>query len=225
MTSMTRLLVTAFLLAATPLVASANSGTTASTAQDLMTDLPEANDRSTLQLIGRIEAPEGYDSISKSSSLSTPKPLTQMTLQEVLDFQRLMLRKGASSTAIGRYQFIRGTLAGMIKLHDLDRNALFDRTMQDNLARLIMEDCGFYDEDVSDTKVGNCLARTWAALPVLSGKKRGKSYYHGQGGNRARVSANVVLAALDDRFLIEEENLRLEPGAKQKPVNRASPAL
>lgn len=222
MTSITRLLVTAFLLAATPLVASANSGPAL---PEAMTDLPEANDRPTLLLIGRIEAPEGYDSISKSSSLTTPKPLTQMTLQEVLDFQRLMRRKGASSTAIGRYQFIRGTLAGMIELHDLDRNALFDRTMQDNLARLIMEDCGFYDEDVSDTRVGNCLARTWAALPVLSGKKRGKSYYHGQGGNRARVSANTVLATLDDRFLIEEENLRQERGAGQKPVHRASPAL
>lgn len=222
MTSITRLLVTAFLLAATPLVASANSGPAL---PEAMTDLPEANDRPTLLLIGRIEAPEGYDSISKSSSLTTPKPLTQMTLQEVLDFQRLMRRKGASSTAIGRYQFIRGTLAGMIELHDLDRNALFDRTMQDNLARLIMEDCGFYDEDVSDTKVGNCLARTWAALPVLSGKKRGKSYYHGQGGNRARVSANIVLAALDDRFLIIQENPTRKPGEAHKPVHRASPAL
>lgn len=217
-----RLLATAFLLAAIPLVASANSGPVL---PEAVTDLPEANDNPTLQLIGRVEAPDGYDTVSKSSSLRPSKPLTQMTLQEILDFQRQMLRKGAASSAIGRYQFVRDTLEAMIDLHHLPRTALFDRNMQDNLARLKMEDCGFYDEGVSDTKVGNCLARTWAALPVLSGKKRGKSFYHGQGGNKARVSAVTVLAALDDRFLLPDPKPAIQNGRIQEAVQKRSPAL
>lgn len=161
------------------------------------------NDRPMLLLIGAVEAAEGYGSISNSSPISPAKPVTQMTIQEVLQFQEEMRNSGAASTAMGRYQFIQGTLAELVIENRVDPLDLFDRRMQDYLARMKMKDCGFYNESDSVAEVGNCLARVWAALPVLTGEKKGKSYYHGIAGNRALVDTSTVKVVLGDRFETE----------------------
>ncbi|MCE6959564.1 hypothetical protein LAZ40_10905 [Cereibacter sphaeroides] len=189
-----RTLLATLVLAVLPMTAPASTGRDINAAQ-----IP-INDRPMLILLGRVEGPDGYNTISYSSDMSLTKPLTQMTLQEVLDFQDRMVRNGAASSAIGKYQFIRDTLAELIEIHDLDPTIHFDRRMQDYLARIKMQDCGFYDPKLSDIEVGNCLARTWAALPVLTGSKRGRSYYHGTAGNKSRVSLDTMLAVLENRF-------------------------
>lgn len=72
--------------------------------------------------------------------------------------------------------------------------------MQDRLARMEMERCGFYDPHTSITELGNCLAATWAALPLLSGQQRGKSRYASTGINGARTTPEIVEAVLKARF-------------------------
>lgn len=161
------------------------------------------NDRPMLLLIGGVEAAEGYGSISNSSPIRPARPVTQMTIQEVLQFQEEMRASGAASTAMGRYQFIQDTLAELVIANRVDPLDLFDRRMQDYLARMKMKDCGFYSEKDSVEEVGNCLARVWAALPVLTGEKKGKSYYHGIAGNRSLVDVSTVSEVLGERFETE----------------------
>lgn len=119
-----------------------------------------------------------------------------MTIREVVEFQGAMRRAGAASTAVGKYQFIRKTLIGAVEESGLSYDALFDKSAQDHLARILMKRCGFYDARKTIAPVGNCLARSWAALPVLTGDKAGQSYY----GTRIKTNRTVVISLLEARF-------------------------
>lgn len=156
-------------------------------------------DRPFLELLGFLEGPQGYNDITGFTNLRPVRPVSQMTIQEVLDFQMMLRQKGAKSSAMGRYQFIYKTLDYLVKLHDMDTNQLFDKRMQDHLARLEMARCGFYDRTLDVREVGDCLAHTWAALPLLTGKNRGKSRYVETGINSARTSPEVMEAILRAR--------------------------
>ncbi|MFG6573519.1 hypothetical protein ACGYLO_18145 [Sulfitobacter sp. 1A13353] len=156
-------------------------------------------DRPFLELLGYLEGPQGYNDITGFTNLRPVRPVSQMTIQEVLEFQMMLRQKGAKSSAMGRYQFIYKTLDYLVKLHDMDTNQLFDKRMQDHLARLEMARCGFYDRTLDVREVGDCLAHTWAALPLLSGKNRGKSRYVETGINSARTSPEVMEAILRAR--------------------------
>lgn len=156
-------------------------------------------DRPFLELLGYLEGPKGYNDITGFTDLRPVRPVSQMTIREVLDFQMLLRQKGAKSSAMGRYQFIYKTLDYLVKLHDMDTNQLFDKRMQDHLARLEMARCGFYDRTLDVREVGDCLAHTWAALPLLTGKNRGKSRYVETGINSARTSPEVMEAILRAR--------------------------
>ena len=63
-----------------------------------------------LDFIGRYEAPGGYDQAHAAVPESPPRPLTAMTIREVLAWQK-RIRPRAVSTAAGRYQVIHDTLA------------------------------------------------------------------------------------------------------------------
>ncbi len=162
--------------------------------------MAHVQDKPFLDLLGSIEGPDGYNDIVTGATSQPEKPLTRMTVQEVLDYQELLQAQGSASTAVGRYQFIRKTLSYMVAKYDIDRNRLFDSHLQDSLARQMMRNCKFYDSGVPAEQVGNCLARAWAALPVLSGEKTGESHYEGVAGNKARTSREEVYAALSKRF-------------------------
>lgn len=157
-------------------------------------------DRPFMELVGFIEAPDGYDDITGFTDRKPVKNVTEMTIAEVLDFQRMLRQQGAQSSAMGRFQFVYKTLDYVTKKHRIDRNSLFDEAMQDRLARMEMERCGFYDPEADIHELGNCLAATWAALPVLTGKQRGKSRYASTGINGARTTPEIVEAVLRARF-------------------------
>ncbi len=158
------------------------------------------NDRPILDLLGDIEGPDGYGDITGHANIAPDRPITEMTIEEVLQYQKQVIQSGAASSAMGRYQFIRKTLAAMVERHGLDGDQPFDARTQDFLARRMLAGCGFYSPEVSETAIGNCLARTWAALPMISGKKAGRSYYHGQAGNAAKTTSGEVLKVLERRF-------------------------
>lgn len=138
------------------------------------------------------EATSDYDRYYAGIRTSPPRPLTQMTVGEVMAWQASL--RGVRSTAVGAYQIIKGTLRDLVRDHNINRNALFDRTMQDRLADLLLADCE--DRRGSITAYGNCIAQIWAAFPLLSGPNQGRSAYHGIAGNRALTTPQNVVALL-----------------------------
>lgn len=158
------------------------------------------NDGPFLELMGRVEGPEGFSQVTLATRIQPPRPIVEMTIAEVLEFQRRIRASGARSSAVGRFQFIHVTLNDMIRSRGIDTRLPFDAVTQTALARMQMQACGFYEPIAVDTQVANCLARVWAALPVVSGPRAGRSHYHGTAGNRALVSPEAVMDALARRF-------------------------
>lgn len=153
-----------------------------------------------LSLIGSVEAPQGYDQVWGGISRSDypAKPITQMTVAQVLSWQDSIDHKYRSEAA-GRYQVMEDTLRGLVRSGDVSSSALFDRSTQDRIAVILMERRGLRDYQsgrISLATFGNNLAKEWASLPVLTGSKRGASYYAGDGLNRAHVSPAQIEATL-----------------------------
>lgn len=148
-----------------------------------------------LALVRALES-GGYDDYERRIPVEPPKPLTRMTIAEVLDWQARVRDAGAPSTAAGGYQVIRATLDRLVRRHGLDRDALFDAAMQDRLARLLISECGEAGPPARHPRFADCLAGIWAALPLTSGPQRGRSAYQGIAGNRALARPETVLAVL-----------------------------
>jgi len=161
-----------------------------------------------LDAIGKHEAPKGYGQIYGGAK-GVPKntDVSKMTLAGVQDLQRRMLAAGSKSTACGRYQFIRKTLAATINSMGLNGSERWDAALQDRMAIFLMEARGlskFVIGSISREAFANSLAREWASLPVVSvirGANRilepGQSYYAGDGLNKAFHKPEAILALLD----------------------------
>ncbi|MFT3671296.1 M15 family metallopeptidase [Aestuariivirga sp.] len=150
-------------------------------------------------VIQQAEAPQGYSSVWNGSPIQPPKPVDQMTVGEVLNFQQEMLNAGADSTAVGGYQFINKTLRGLVENNDIDLNAAFDAGMQDKLAGILMEGRGlskFMAGKMSAEQFADNLAKEWAGLPMSDGIT-----YHrdGKAGelNKATVDRQTLIQSLE----------------------------
>ena len=151
-----------------------------------------------LDFVARYEAPGGYGQVHAAVPESPLRPLTALTIREVLAWQK-RIRARAVSTAAGRYQIIHNTLTRLVETYGIDPEQRFDPATQDRLGRLLLDECGHGTR--RKHAFANCLARTWAALPLVSGPSAGRSAWHGTAGNRALVSPANFLAFLkgDDR--------------------------
>lgn len=159
-----------------------------------------ANDVTFLNLMGNLEGPYGFDSVSGFAPAPPERPLTEMTLSEVIAYQERLRALGTVSSAVGRYQFIYLTLRDLVERHGISGDLVFDSEVQTYLARFLMHDCGFYDPDTALVRLANCLATVWAALPVVSGPGAGRSHYADDGINRALTEPGLVLRVLAERF-------------------------
>jgi hypothetical protein len=159
-----------------------------------------ANDVAFLNLMGNLEAPRGFDTVSGFAPVPPHRPLTDMTLGEVLAYQERIRAMGTVSSAVGRYQFIYTTLRDLVDRLGIAEDLRFDAEVQTYLARFLMHDCGFYDWHTDPTLLGNCLAQAWAALPLVSGPGAGLSAYAGDGVNAALTTPDRVLGVLVRRF-------------------------
>lgn len=159
-----------------------------------------ANDVEFLNLMGNMEGPRGFGTISDFAPVLPDRPLTEMTIAEVLDYQRKIRAMGTVSSAVGRYQFIYLTLRELVTTHGISDSLVFDGEVQTYLARFLMYQCGFFERARPNVQLANCLAGVWAALPVVSGPERGQSAYAADGVNRALTAPETVLDVLDRRF-------------------------
>jgi conjugal transfer mating pair stabilization protein TraG len=124
---------------------------------------------------------------------------TDMTVAQVLFWQKQYVASGSPSSAVGRYQIIRPTLLGLVKQLNLDMSSKFDAHLQDQLAITLMERRGsvdYVEKKLSATQFAANLAKEWASLPRMTGPDPAASYYSGDGLNEARVSIPAVNSAL-----------------------------
>lgn len=154
-----------------------------------------------LSFIYEKESGGNFDVVYAHKQGDLPKRLTLMTINEVLAAQVKLGRKYGSSAA-GAPQIIRKTLAMLKDRMGLSGDELFSPAMQDRMGYelLLLRGFGsFIAGEMSASTFGNRLAMEWASLPVLTdinGKKRGQSYYAGDGLNAAHVKPERVETVL-----------------------------
>ncbi len=211
-----------------------------------------------LDFIGDIEAPQGYDTIFGNRQGNLAVPLTQMTYGEIVDAQgewgnKTWVRSNwgykTSSSAAGRYQFMRATLQGIAKeVPTIDGRTIFSSSLQDRLGYYLLLRRGYADfisGKLNLVQFGLKLAQEWASFPVLSETEgrhrkvvRGQSFYAGDGLNKSLVKPEQVeqrlrhvreLAALmteaDTRATISRKPSKAKPTrAPAAPLEPVKPA-
>lgn len=157
--------------------------------------------------------------------------LTDMTIKEVFEKQSQMAASGQyPSTAVGKYQIIKGTLQEAVKSMKLDLNQKFDEPLQDRIYRehLISkarpEVEAFISGKSNNLELAQLeLAKEFASFPVpvdmvvknKEGKvirtlKKGQSYYAGDGINKAHITVEESA-----KGLLEERAARIGKPTQQ----------
>ena len=167
-----------------------------------------------LDFIGNKES-DGYDDISGlvSRSKYPAKRITQMTMQEILDWQE-SVDATQLSEAVGRYQIMEDTLRGynndatlgpgnpLYTRAGLSSGDLFTPENQDKMAIVLLDQRGlskFIDGKLDKWSFANNLASEWASLPLVTGPNAGKSKYaNDEAGNRSLTSITQFLNVLDE---------------------------
>ena len=120
---------------------------------------------------------------------------TDMTLKEVMEYQKIYSR-GRASSAIWKYQFIKKTLNDIIKKHNFDLNQKFTPEFQDRIAIIQLEKRGlnkFLSWRISYNDFQYKLSKEWASLPK---NHTNKSYYAWDWVNKSLITN----ARLDDEL-------------------------
>lgn len=124
---------------------------------------------------------------------------TEMSIAEVLQWQADHVKNGSPSSAVGRYQIIRPTLAGLVQELKIDATTPFTPALQDQLAIALLERRGaleYLDNKITREQFAANLAKEWAALPKVIGDNPADSYYAGDSLNQSRVTIHEVYSAL-----------------------------
>jgi muramidase (phage lysozyme) len=125
---------------------------------------------------------------------------TKMPVGEVLQWQDDYVRQGSASNAVGRYQIIRPTLAGLVQQLGIDPQTRFDERLQNRMAIALLERRGsvaFAEKKISREQFAANLSQEWAALPKTTGPNPTESYYAADGINKSRITIDDLYAALD----------------------------
>lgn len=154
---------------------------------------------SLLTTVANGESNGNYNAYYKNASNSSFK-LTDMTVGEVLAWQKEYVTAGNASNAVGRYQIIEPTLESLISDLKIDPSEVFDEQLQDRLAIALMERRGskdFIENKLSAEQFAANLSKEWAALPNVTGERPTESYYAGDGLNASRVSVEAITKAVE----------------------------
>lgn len=155
--------------------------------------------QSLLQLIAKAESNGNYNAYFGNAG-NTSIDFTKMSIAEVQKWQEEYVRSGKASSAVGRYQIINTTLAGLVRQLKIDTVQPFDQALQDRLAITLLERRGaerYINKEITREQFAAELAKEWAALPRMTGPNPGDSYYASDGLNKSRVSVDEILRAID----------------------------
>lgn len=154
-----------------------------------------ANPASAQKILDFIAKKESGGDYNKQVGGRTDVKLTEMTVAQILDYQKQMVANGMESSALGKYQVINKTLAGLVSKGVVSPTDKFDAATQEKIGMALLEGRGFskYKSGgmTADAFADN-LAAEWAALPM----KSGQSKYAGVGSNKAGVSRDEVMSQL-----------------------------
>jgi muramidase (phage lysozyme) len=170
------------------------SGSAAGSSYDTGISVTPGPDGKILDLIGKVEARGNYNMLV-GGKVQTSPPLTSMTIQEVLNFQSGMRRRGHESTAVGKYQIINQTLSGRVSAGVVTRNDKFYPSTQDKLAISLKNFRGrekFKQGKISVDRYADNLSKEWASLPYNTGR----SFYDKVGSNKSLISRKELTDAL-----------------------------
>lgn len=154
--------------------------------------------RPLLHTIAKGESKGNYNAFFGDPA-NTRVRFTDMTIDEVLAWQKEYVAIGAISNAVGKYQIISPTLEGLVRQLSLDRSTLFNEATQDKLAIALIERRGakdFAKNKLSAEQFAANLAQEWAALPRITGQNASSSYYASDGVNKAHISPKEILGAI-----------------------------
>lgn len=155
--------------------------------------------RPLLDFIARYESRGDYRAVwGRIKTHDRPADLTRMTIGDVLAWQD-RIDPYYMSEAAGRYQIMEDTLRGLYTSAGLTALHIFGEDTQDRLAYKLLQRRGldqYLDGAISDEKFANSLAKEWASLPVVSGPKKGRSYYAGDGLNKAHAPVEGFMTAV-----------------------------
>lgn len=168
-------------------------------------------DKHLLDLVSKHEA-KSYNTVYGGREI----PLHQMLLAEVLKWQDDSVRAGARSSACGKYQFIKRTLDGAIRIIGVDpTQTRMTPDVQDGMIIGILKNSRQYNQfkakSLGATELENAqkfcikLAQEFASIPVpydMQGARgsvrKGQSYYSGDGLNNAHHNPDTFVQALID---------------------------
>ena len=127
--------------------------------------------------------------------------LTNMTIAEVLEYQKQLIAKGQKSSAVGRYQFIRTSLEEEAKAAGINiEKEKFTPEIQDKLIlhrlRRIRGLDDFRSGKITPQQFAENLSKEFASLPSPIKGGGEKSYYEGTAGNKALTNMESVYAAI-----------------------------
>lgn len=170
---------------------------------------PSANGRFAplLDLIAKGEArggafgTSGYDTVYGGAKVRPSKEISKMTVGEVKEYQQQLLKSGAASTAVGRYQFIHndgafGKMAQQAGIKDTDT---FDSATQDKLAIHYAGGKKQLDEWIktgNHKALTNKTAQQWASMK----NTRGVGNYDGDGLNKARHGGLQAITTVSEQM-------------------------
>lgn len=151
-----------------------------------------------LSVIAKGESRGNYNAYYGNVNNKTVK-FTEMTVEEVLAWQKSFVAQGQPSSAIGKYQFIEPTLSGLVQELKIEPNTKFDEQLQDRLAQQLLKRRGLHeyvDGKISNEQFAHSLSKEWAALPRVTGENPAQSYYAGDGLNSAQISVEEVKSGI-----------------------------
>lgn len=151
-----------------------------------------------LNTIAKGESDGNYNAYYGNVS-NTTIHFTDMSVAEVLQWQEEYVRRGQPSSAVGKYQLIRPTLAGLVNELGISPEARFDEALQDRMAIALLERRGSLDyaaKKLTREQFAANLAKEWAALPRVVGGNPEESYYAHDGINKSHISIDEVFKAL-----------------------------
>lgn len=152
-----------------------------------------------LQLIAQAESNGNYNAYF-SNARNHSINFTKMSIADVMNWQDEHIRQGNASSAVGRYQIINTTLAGLVNQLGINTNHIFDQPMQDKLAVALIERRGseqYINGEMTSDQFAANLAKEWAGLPKVVGKNPNDSYYASDGINASRVSVDQIKKAIE----------------------------
>lgn len=171
-----------------------------------------------LELIGKGESGSDYNRVYGRAGRID---LTNMTVNQVMAWQKQYTDNGSASSAAGKYQIIRKTMEATVREMGLTGNEKFDPAMQDRMAMHLLNKRGYtavLEGRMSEGEFANRAAKEWASLKGTNGR----GAYDGDGLNAGKISASQTIGATrqDKTILASFDAARTPPAppATNNPI-------